>query len=326
MMDDMQELLFQQSYNKSNEEEAFFQSLNHLLKAADFIPSDPTISPEKLPLIYIVGAPRSGTTLLYQLIARYLPIGYINNLIARFWLRPSVGIRLSQACLLEHQRNEIPLQSVFGRSPNVVGPHEFSYFWNHWLGLEKQSNHHLSSSQLQRVDREGLKNSLENEILAPFGKATVFKYLPAGFHAHFLTSIHPCTLFIYIKRKEVDVISSILNSRKSLFGSYRSWWTIKPSTFPFPNLGKNPVHDIIKQVRDIQMEMEEELNIEGIQTLHITYEELCQSPSNVLTKISLELTKLGVEMSLLDKPAPLNRSKSSVSLPYEMREMLEKLL
>jgi hypothetical protein len=42
-----------------------------------------------------VGVPRSGTTLLYQLIARFLRVGFITNRMARYWMTPIAGAMLS---------------------------------------------------------------------------------------------------------------------------------------------------------------------------------------------------------------------------------------
>ena len=49
--------------------------------------------------IHIIGAPRSGTTLLSQLLLSYTQVGYINNLIAAFWNAPLYGIHLSKKLL-----------------------------------------------------------------------------------------------------------------------------------------------------------------------------------------------------------------------------------
>ena len=49
--------------------------------------------------IHIIGAPRSGTTLLSQLLLSFTQVGYINNLIAAFWNAPLYGIYLSKKLL-----------------------------------------------------------------------------------------------------------------------------------------------------------------------------------------------------------------------------------
>ena len=46
------------------------------------------------PTLLVAGLPRSGTSLLYQCLASTLDIGYVNNIIARFWKAPVYGIHL----------------------------------------------------------------------------------------------------------------------------------------------------------------------------------------------------------------------------------------
>ena len=122
-------------FAKNAAEETFFFTLNTILHNAE-LPSPETVCDvARLPLVYIVGVPRSGTTLLSQMLCGYLPVGYINNLIARFWLKPSVGIRLSKTVLGEEARRHITLRSTHGTTEGASSPHEFGYFWRHWLQL-----------------------------------------------------------------------------------------------------------------------------------------------------------------------------------------------
>src|SRR5688572_30011389 len=86
------------AHEKDAAHERFLLQLNESIA---LMPLDEAVadSSSQLPVVYIVGAPRSGTTLVSQLLAKYLDVGYINNLIARFWMRPLAGIRLSEICL-----------------------------------------------------------------------------------------------------------------------------------------------------------------------------------------------------------------------------------
>ena len=85
------------------------------------------------PNLFVFGLPRSGTTLLYQLIAYCLDLGYISNLAARFWLAPLTGVVLARAVL--GNRRDGSFRSDYGKSLDPAGPHEFSYFWQKRLGI-----------------------------------------------------------------------------------------------------------------------------------------------------------------------------------------------
>src|SRR5262249_11112516 len=76
--------------------------------------------------VFIIGLQRSGTTLAYQLIARTTDVGYINNLIARFWENPAYGIYLCRHLGLP---NNISFESTYGTPADITDVHEFDYFW-----------------------------------------------------------------------------------------------------------------------------------------------------------------------------------------------------
>jgi LPS sulfotransferase NodH len=278
-------------------------------------------APEKLPLIYVVGPPRSGTTLLSQLIARCLPVGYINNLIARFWLRPSVGIYLSKSFFTEESRSEIPLHSAHGTTNGIFSPHEFGYFWRQWLRLDEASTHHLPAEHLMRLDKQGLKDAIEKEILAPFHGPVALKNVICGFQASFLTELHPCSLFIYVERDLYSTAASILKVRKERFGNYNVWWSLKPSTYPFPE-GMDAAEQVVHQVLDCKKEFKTALNRPGVRTIFTTYDTLISKPLNVLSEISKAVTDLGWPIKVLEENLPsLARARPTV-LPAEWHERL----
>ena len=96
------------SFQKDRESEQFLQKLNDILAPSQEAEYEDL--PEKYPTLHIIGAPRSGTTLLYQLLTSHLQVGFINNLIASFWKAPVYGIRLSQKLMASY----IPSSYVSG--------------------------------------------------------------------------------------------------------------------------------------------------------------------------------------------------------------------
>ena len=88
-----------EEYKKNQRFEDVLTSMNEQLSVSqDEILLD---LQEKFATIHILGAPRSGTTLVSQLIPSELPIGYINNLIAAFWKAPIYGVELSKKLISE---------------------------------------------------------------------------------------------------------------------------------------------------------------------------------------------------------------------------------
>ena len=90
----------------------------------------------KLPVIFIVGAQRSGTTLLMQLMTQYFELSYPNNFIARYWDTPYIGAILYKNISNNLRENRIDLNSDLGYTKGLDGPHEFGYFWKKWFPWE----------------------------------------------------------------------------------------------------------------------------------------------------------------------------------------------
>ena len=120
-----------EKFRKNEVDENFLEELNDYLAAREHQFNRPGPG-GGYPNLFIFGLPRSGTTLLAQLLISCLDIGYINNLIARFWKAPLQGIRLSRVLLKD--RRAASFQSSYGVTSDLADTHEFGYFWTRWLG------------------------------------------------------------------------------------------------------------------------------------------------------------------------------------------------
>lgn len=306
---------------KRDADEAFLARFNALLASA---PEDDDADPvvRSAPIVYIVGAPRSGTTLLSQLASKYLDIGYINNLVARFWLRPRVGIELSRICLGDGARASIALRSAYGTTADIAGPHEFGYFWRHWLPLDAAPTHHLSDEMLAGVDGAGLRRALEVEILGGFGGAAVFKNVICGFHGRFLTGIHPASLFVHISRDPIATAGSILRARHERYGSLDAWWSLKPAAMDQVLRPGHPAEEVARQVHHCRREMDLELSSPGVRRLNMTYERLCADPERELGRVIDAVAELGGRVARVGgEIEPLKASAGPAVEPAQRDEM-----
>ncbi len=305
------------AFRKKTADEVYLAKLNEVLQSAD-LPDEDETKDSQYPLVYIVGAPRSGTTLLSQMLSRYLPVGYINNVVARFWMRPSVGIRLSGMLLGDDYRRNISFRSNFGTTEGAHEPHEFGYFWRHWLKLDQFPTHKIPEEHLGELDAEGLRKVLIHEILGQFRRPVVFKNVICGLQARYLTEIYGKSIFIHIKRDPFMTAASILKSRRERFGSYSTWWSLKPSTWPFAGHGPDPVHDVSMQVFECRREIDEELKGVHVNSLQITYEQLCSEPSSTLSSICCGLDRLGCTISPTENSIDRLDRSVNVDLPDDM--------
>lgn len=266
---------------------------------------------EKHATIHILGTPRSGTTLVSQLIPSYLEVAHINNFIAAFWKAPIYGIELSKKLIGEAYKSSF--SSDFGRTNNINEPHEFGYFWNYHLkydGLYQKPETHE-----KEIDWNQFALLLKN-MTAAFGKPIIFKSFLLGFHAKGLYNKLPKSKFIYIKRNLVDNVLSILKLRKQLNGDIHTWGSIKP--IQYEQLKELDVYEqVVGQIMCLEHEYLNQLeSIPESNKLIYSYESLCKRPNTFLETVNFQL--LGKEIKL-NEITPFEVHKRKIDTAEEQR-------
>lgn len=264
------------------------------------------------PFLFVCGLPRSGTTLLMQLLSNCLDVGYINNLIARFWSVPLYGIVLSKTLLngkndtKNDTKNdkEQDYTSTWGKTKDIDGPHEFSYFWHEWFhphdcpeGMGIDPEKILSST-----DWPGLQKTLLN-MAHYFNKPMLFKGIwPSYFLEKFIELI-PDSLFIFITRNEEDVALSLYRTRLKYYENPNTWWSVYPAEYN--RLKDLPWYEqIAGQIFYLNALYSRQIEkIDGRNILFVNYNELCDSPPKVLEIIRAHVEKnFSYSVDLVRKP------------------------
>lgn len=281
-----------QKYRKDQHFEDVLSSMNEQLSIVQNNILNPEID-ENFSTIHILGVPRSGTTLVSQLIPSFLPVGYINNLIASFWKAPIYGIELSKKLIKEGYISNF--KSDYGRTIGIKEPHEFGYFWNYYLKydslLQKKKAHE------KNINWKDLA-LLINNMTASFDKPILFKSFLLGFHATEFHKHLPKTKFIYIKRDLVDNVISIIKLRKTLNGDINTWGSIKPIQYEtLKNM--NVYEQIVGQILCLEHEYLKQLkNIPQSNKMIVSYEQICLDPKMFLDIMSENFLKLSFKSKI----------------------------
>ena len=234
------------------------------------------------PTLFIFGLPRSGTTLSYQLIAQCLKLGYINNLIARFWLAPQYGIALSQEVL--GPPREALFYSDLGQTNGPHGPHEFGYFWQHWLKISNVDDMLIFDNSNPEIDWLGLGRTVRG-MQQMFGTGIVFKTMHAPNHIRAFAETFSLPLFIYVERDPIDVALSILAARKAIYGRSDIWWS-KYSPDYYSLARQKSHHQIAGQVLSLGRIYEEMISLIPPElVVRLQYSRLCEAPRVVVDYI-----------------------------------------
>ena len=274
------------AFGKNPAEEDFLRRLNGIL--APHEQADYRDLPERFPTLHIVGAPRSGTTLLHQVVASCLDVGYINNLIAAFWRAPVHGIRLSNKLLAK-----VPVSSFrsrYGRTSGIHEPHEFGYFWSSVLGYDEMRQRDEAFEE--QIDWARLRLTLINMAEA-FGRPLVLKPFLLAWHIARLQTVMPKACFAWIRRDPLQTALSIVELRKKYTGSVETWVGLKPAEYawlknePYWTQAAGQVHYVEKSIQS-QIEA-----VGGRNVLTVDYEDLAENPRAVVRQIQELLGRNG---------------------------------
>jgi hypothetical protein len=236
------------------------------------------------PVLFIVGAPRSGTTLLYQLAVRHLRLAYVDNAAARFWMAPTVGLLHPFRPRAGAERSRVSLSSVLGSSEGPHGPHEFSYFWQHWMGFRPTDE--LSPDELSAVDWEGLDRKLA-AVAGVFRAPLIVKSINfVDYHVSWLAARGPRYRFVWIERDPLFVVQSILESRRLRYGDESAWWSIRPADVDAWR-GAAPIEQVCHQVSHVRTSLRRAFEALPMdRRLVLQYADLVADPGTALARVA----------------------------------------
>lgn len=237
---------------------------------------------QSFPIIFIVGAPRTGSTFLSQFLVDNFDLAYINNYVARFWISPLVGVIISERKI--RNSSNIKYQSFLGNTEGWGSPHEFGYFWQYWM--DHGLTDYLTEEELAKINWDKIKKEIYS-IANYYNKPLLIKslnyidYKIPETYKHFSNSY-----FIYISRKPEYVIQSIYEARIKRYGDPNIWWSIRPKDFKKMQ-EEEPLKQVALQFFDIEKAVLKGLEkIPSNKKIKITYEELTEKPREVKEKIS----------------------------------------
>jgi hypothetical protein len=258
--------------------------------------------------IFILGLPRSGTTLLTQVIFNNLDVMCTNNVIAKFWKTPLVGAYLSKITLGSQKSDSYC--SVYAKTKYPWDPHEFSWFWNDLMNIKDITKYNITE-EANRIDWERVRTKLVNlnKVLeAPM----VHKPLELiGYHLEKFASLFEKALFIYIDRDALDVAYSLTEARLYRYSDISVWWGSYPPIKNYSTIADQPYNiQIAIQVHCLKKMYFKKIPIlPATKVLTTSYDSLCEKPDALLNEIVLKANKLDCEVTLLNVPTKFTPSK-----------------
>lgn len=242
------------------------------------------------PPIFIIGSPRSGTTLLYQLLLHSYRFGYLSNLYSRLHKHPLLSALITKLLLMATSASPSFL-SYYGTTSGLLGPHEAGRFWYRWFPSGDKV--YVGPEDVSLRTLVQLRNTVRY-LCRIFLKPMLFKNTYNSLRIAPLSMAFPEALFIATMRNPVDTCQSILTARVKTNNSKNAWWGLKPKEYfdicdlPYWQQIPAQIHFIIKQIESDLKTFAPDRHI------FLDYEEICRSPASACNKVSLFLKEYGI--------------------------------
>jgi len=233
----------------------------------------------RYPPVFLIGAPRCGSTLLYQVMVEHFDLGYLSNFHCLFYGAPSLAERLFRPA---RWRMPSGFQSQHGKVSGRSAPSECGEFWYRFFRRRPQ---------FVPLDEAGEKSmrhlrAAVRALVDAAGKPVLFKNLPCALRLGPIIHALPESLFIVVQRDWLETAHSVLEARKKLFGNYEEWFSVEPPEVEA--LKKRPIHEqAVEQIRSVHALIDEARDkVDSRQFIDIDYGELCKDTYTALERLA----------------------------------------
>ncbi len=271
----------------------------------------------KLPIIFICGAPRTGTTLMEQVLAKHLPVAYFNNLTAVFPRSPITANLLFGRFM----RPRIDFKSYYSKTVGFSGPNDAFYLWNRWMTEDE------TGMQCVLIDSE------EESMVRFFGayqetfhKPVVSKNNSLNTRAKRIADVFENAYFICMTRDPFYLAQALLEARIEIQGDIHVQYGVdNPDKTEFAQT--NFVASVCDQVMYHERKNQEQQQLVGADRFWIVpYEDFCEAPAAFVTQIYQKILHQPVDTAALEASLPPFKVFNRVKLEPELLDEIEHTL
>ncbi len=233
------------------------------------------------PPIFIIGAPRSGTSLLYELMITRFRFAYISNLAHRFYLTPLAASWIGKSRIAAWRGN---FTSRFGHIAGWGAPNEGGWVWRRWL----DDGDWRDETGFPYKDAAELR-TLTGGLAGIFGAPFLNKNVMHSNRLRLMHKIWPDALYIQVRRDVAGNVRSIVRAERKEGGPAHDadhWWSVRPSIAP-DFIGKDDITRAVAQVIGTDQDIGRDSKAIGPgRLLTIDYADMCKDPRSALAAIA----------------------------------------
>lgn len=291
------------------------RSLNRsLLQRLELLGSDGSSKPLEHRPLFIVGAPRSGSTLLYQLMVARFDVTYLANRHCSFFGAPSWVERLGG-------RGASPPEDYSSRHGLTAGPWGPAECGPFWYRFFRKSPQFVPLSESEPGDLQRLRAAFR--ALGDAGRRPlVFKNLLCALRLEPIAAALPEGRFVVIRRALDEHARSILVARERANAEVRSWWSAEPPGWE--RLAQlEPVEQALGQIDAIHATIDESRDRVGPgRFLDVSYDTLRSDVHGTLAKIADYARDESIPLEIRGEVPREFPRRPTEPLPAELEEAL----
>jgi Sulfotransferase family len=231
--------------------------------------------------VFIVGPPRTGSTLLYQLLVRRYCFCYFSNLLNAFPRTPLALAKLSKPLGGFDAADDF--SSQYGHTHGWYSPNQGRECWTRWL---PESPNALEPAAVQSDVKMRIRATV-CALQRICGRPFVNKWPPNSVRVRLLADIFPQALFVRISRAAEPTVLSILRGRRELCQRGSGWFSVKPPGYRQVMKERAPEQQAAWQIASIERAIDADCTALGAERFfHVHYEDLTHRPRDVLDAVA----------------------------------------
>lgn len=237
-------------------------------------------SVEKLPLIFVVGIQRTGSTFISQVLSKTFPFFPLGNF-ATLFPRSKYFIHKWMKRYYTpdpHKRN----RNFYGISKGMYTIGDSYEIWDKWFG----KNHYNIPGEISGKKKKQLQ-SYFYYLTKAYDKPIITKNNRNSLLLPLFHEMFPNAVFIVTHRDPASVILSTLKANEDFFGNEKYMWGLRPS----PDFNPEEYDDIIQAACVQYTELDKLLKKQIAElpsdcVMNINYKEFCENPKKHQERIA----------------------------------------
>lgn len=242
----------------------------------------PTPSTDPPPVVFVLGVPRSGTTLAFQCLTRRLDVSFPSHLTALFPAAPALALALSDAVFRRPHRSARSMHG-YALGDGLRGPNE----WETLFRRRVYGRLRGGRRELPDLDR------LARGIGRWFDRPVVLKTLNAYAHIPTLMERLPSARCVWIDREPLAVARSIYRAKRRERRATSEVWYVTDETLA-RRAFTCEAEQIAAQITTIRTTLRTAFDaLPENRRLRMDYADLCRDPEAEMARVAAWLGPWG---------------------------------